>query len=241
MRYWTLSPEGSVSGPFDPSQIAGIDGFGAETRVCPERFYGSGDHAWLRAGFISELRAMLPPAERLLPPDPSQAEVRLLGSLEERVAELEELLLDSLDRLRERGRAVKALEAENLERGKDVLRLRTALKKISLRVGALGSLEAKLLKMSALLDTREEIIGAVRQTFEAGLETAARTAAETAAEAHQVIREAERIAEAAVAHAEKAEGRAKLAPVRKERRGKRRRKRRRTEKSREDLFEPPAG
>lgn len=230
MRYWTLSPEGRVAGPFDPSQIAGLDGFGPETRVCPERFYGSGDHAWLRAGFIAELRAKLPRAERLLPPDPTVAEAALLGSLEERVAELEDLLLDSLDRLRERGRAIKALEAENRERGRDTMLLRTALKKISLRVGAFGRLEAGLRKMSALLETREESVGALRKSFEEGLEAAANAAAETVAEAHAVIREAARIADKAVERAEKAEEAAKPAMRRakradrvKRRRGKRKR------------------
>jgi hypothetical protein len=208
MRYWTMLPDGGVAGPLDASQIAEIEGFGSETLVCPERFVGNGDHAWLRAAFVAELRTRLPAAQRLLPPDPTIAEAALVGSLEERVMELETLLLDALSRLRERGRAVKSLESENVERGRDVLRLRAALKKVSLRVGNFGRLEEALRRMSDLIVSREEMSGAMRRSYEEGLETAARTAAETVAEAQRVIREASRLAEEAADRAEEAVERA---------------------------------
>jgi len=227
MRYWTMLPDGGVKGPLEAAKVAEIEAFGPETLVCPEHYGGDGDHAWIRAGFVGELRSRLPRALRLIPPDPTLREAAAVRSVEERVLELEEILLGALERLRERTRDVRDLELESKEREREVLRMRTALKKVSSRVGGLGRLEIKLKRMTDALESKEQSVGAIRNSFEQGLEEAARMAAESVAEAHSVIREAARIAEKAIERAEKA-----TAAVKKQKKTRRirRKKRKRSEK-----------
>lgn len=221
-----MLPDGAIAGPLEPAQIGEIEAFGPETLVCSEHFYGTGDHAWIRAGFIGELRSQLPRALRIIPPDPTLAEAAAIGSLEKRVLELETLLLDALERLREKGRDLKDLALDSREREREVAHLRATLKKISSRVGGLGSLDAQLNRLSDQLQLKEQSIGKLRKSFEQGIEEAARTAAESIAEAHTVIKEAASIAKKAIQHAEKATASAKASrKVRRQRRTTRTRKR----------------
>lgn len=198
-----MLPDGGVAGPLDAEHIAKIESFGPESLVCPEHFHGSGDHAWIRAGFIGELRQHFPRDLRLIPPDPTLAEAAAVGSIEDRVLELEGLLLNALERLRERGRDVGDLKRQSREREREVLRMRAALKQVSSRVGGLGRLDIKLKRMTEALEIQEKDVGAIRKSFEGGLEKAAESAAKTVAEAHAMIQEATRIAEKAVAFAKK--------------------------------------
>lgn len=211
MRYWAMQPDGGIVGPLEASEVSRLESFGPDSLVCPEFFHGKGDRAWLRAGFIGELRGKLPRALRLIPPDPSLAEAAVAGSLEKRVLELEDILLDALERLRERGRAVGELKRASREREREVLGLRATLKKISSRVGGLRRLEARLARMTDALEIKEQGVAPLRASFEDGLAEAARLAAESVAEARAVIREASQIAETAAASAEKAAAAARKA------------------------------
>ncbi|MEK7384462.1 MAG: hypothetical protein AAB262_14400 [Elusimicrobiota bacterium] len=120
MNYWIFQSN-QVLGPYSPEDLSRLPSFSAESLVCPEGRKGTSMGDWQRAGMVPDLSVALIKASSAhsvkipvaalagLPPEPTLKDLAVLGSLQEKVAMLEDVVLQLQEGLR-----VKDTELSNL-------------------------------------------------------------------------------------------------------------------------------
>ncbi len=111
MKYWIFQ-NNQVLGPYEPDEMCKISVFSPESLVCPEGRRGTSMGDWQRAGMVPDLSVALVRASSSgegrtavlsiagLPPEPTLKDLAQLGSIQEKVAMLEEVVLQLQEGLR---------------------------------------------------------------------------------------------------------------------------------------------
>src|SRR6478609_7862250 len=111
MKYWIFQSN-QVLGPFEPDDLSKHSAFGAESLVCPEGRKGTTMGDWQRAGMVPDLSIALVRAASSrstqgsvatlagLPPEPTLKDLAVLGSLQEKMGMLEDVVLQLQEGLR---------------------------------------------------------------------------------------------------------------------------------------------
>ena len=119
-----------VLGPYEPDDLSRHPAFGAESLVCPEGRRGTSMGDWQRAGMVPDLsltlvknaqaQSALTPVAALagLPPEPTLKDIALLNSLQEKMAMMEDVVLQLQEGMRAKDAELAALHEEIA--GKDI-------------------------------------------------------------------------------------------------------------------------
>jgi hypothetical protein len=111
MKYWIFQ-NNQVLGPYEPDEMGKISVFSPESLVCPEGRRGTSMGDWQRAGMVPDLSVALVRASSSgagktavlsiagLPPEPTLKDLAQLGSIQEKVAMLEDVVLQLQEGLR---------------------------------------------------------------------------------------------------------------------------------------------
>ncbi|MFI5349714.1 MAG: hypothetical protein ACHQ2Z_09230 [Elusimicrobiota bacterium] len=123
MKYWIFQSN-QVLGPYDPDDLSKHSAFGAESLVCPEGRRGTSMGDWQRAGMVPDLSVALVRASRSqgsqgsvatlagLPPEPTLKDLAILGSLQEKMAMMEDVVLQLQEGLKAKDAELKSLQQE---------------------------------------------------------------------------------------------------------------------------------
>jgi ABC-type transporter Mla subunit MlaD len=123
MKYWIFQSN-QVLGPYEPDDLSRHSTFGAESLVCPEGRRGTSMGDWQRAGMVPDLSVALVRAAQAngaqnpvatlsgLPPEPTLKDLAVLGSLQEKMAMLEDVVLQLREGQRVKDSELAALHQE---------------------------------------------------------------------------------------------------------------------------------
>jgi hypothetical protein len=123
MKYWIFQSN-QVLGPFEPDDLSKHSAFGAESLVCPEGRKGTTMGDWQRAGMVPDLSIALVRAASSrstqgsvatlagLPPEPTLKDLAVLGSLQEKMGMLEDVVLQLQEGLRLKDAELASLHQE---------------------------------------------------------------------------------------------------------------------------------
>lgn len=123
MKYWIFQ-NNQVLGPYEPNDMSSHPAFTAESLVCPEGRRGTSMGDWQRAGMVPDLSVALVKAAQAhsvrspvatlagLPPEPTLKDLAVLGSLQEKMAMLEDVVLQLQEGLRTKDSELAALHEE---------------------------------------------------------------------------------------------------------------------------------
>lgn len=111
MKYWIFQ-NNQVLGPYEADDLGKNGTFTAESLVCPEGRRGTSMGDWQRAGMVPDLSVALVRASQAargggvatalggLPPEPTLRDLAVLGTLQEKMTALEEVVLQLQEGLR---------------------------------------------------------------------------------------------------------------------------------------------
>lgn len=111
MKYWVFQ-NNQVIGPYEPDDLGRLVAFTPESLVCPEGRKGTSMGDWQRAGMVPDLSvALVKSSQRQpargglatlagLPPEPTLKDLAVLGSIQEKVATLEDVAAQLQESLR---------------------------------------------------------------------------------------------------------------------------------------------
>lgn len=123
MKYWIFQ-NNQVLGPYATEDLSRLPSFSAESLVCPEGRKGTSMGDWQRAGMVPDLSVALIKASQThsvktpvaslagLPPEPTLKDLAVLGSLQEKVAMLEDGVLQLQEGLRVKDAELARLHVE---------------------------------------------------------------------------------------------------------------------------------
>lgn len=123
MKYWIFQ-NNQVLGPYEPDEMGKISVFSPESLVCPEGRRGTSMGDWQRAGMVPDLSVALVRAASSaggktavlsiagLPPEPTLKDMAQLGSIQEKVALLEEVVLQLQEGLRAKDAELSSMHQE---------------------------------------------------------------------------------------------------------------------------------
>lgn len=122
MKYWIFQ-NNQVLGPYEPDEMGKISVFSPESLVCPEGRRGTSMGDWQRAGMVPDLSVALVKASASggktavlsiagLPPEPTLKDLAQLGSIQEKVATLEEVVLQLQEGLKAKDAELNSVHQE---------------------------------------------------------------------------------------------------------------------------------
>jgi len=123
MKYWIFQ-NNQVLGPYEPDEMGKISVFSPESLVCPEGRRGTSMGDWQRAGMVPDLSVALVRATSSgmsrtsvlsiagLPPEPTLKDLAQLGSIQEKVAMLEEVVIQLQEGLRAKDEELTSVHQE---------------------------------------------------------------------------------------------------------------------------------
>ncbi len=123
MKYWIFQ-NNQVLGPYEPNEMEKMAVFSPESLVCPEGRRGTSMGDWQRAGMVPDLSAALVRVNAGdggktavlsvagLPSEPTLKDLAQLGSIQEKVASLEKVVLQLQENLRAKDAELSSLHQE---------------------------------------------------------------------------------------------------------------------------------
>lgn len=189
MKYWIFQSN-QVLGPYSPEDLSRLPSFSAESLVCPEGRKGTSMGDWQRAGMVPDLSVALIKASQEhsvktpvatlagLPPEPTLKDLAVLDSLQEKMAMLEDVVLQLQEGLRVKDAelaglhaelAGKAQESSELKKDAEQLRQETELRRREAEVlkaeteefkRRIGELEERAASISRLTETIDKAVEA---------------------------------------------------------------------------------
>jgi hypothetical protein len=138
MKYWIFQSN-QVLGPFEADDLSRHSAFGAESLVCPEGRRGTSMGDWQRAGMVPDLSVALVRAAQGtmaktsvatlagLPPEPTLKDLAVLGSLQEKLAMLEDVVLQLQEGLRLKDSELATLHQELAGKERQTSVMKTAM------------------------------------------------------------------------------------------------------------------
>jgi hypothetical protein len=140
MKYWIFQSN-QVLGPYEPDDLSRHSSFGAESLVCPEGRKGTTMGDWQRAGMVPDLSVALVRAAQSngaptsvatmmgLPPEPTLKDLAMLGSLQEKMSMMEDIVLQLQEGLRVKDSELAALHQELAGKERQSTAMKTALER----------------------------------------------------------------------------------------------------------------
>ena len=159
MKYWIFQSN-QVLGPYDSEDLSHLPSFSAESLVCPEGRKGTVMGDWQRAGMVPDLSVALVRAAQAhsakdpvatlvgLPPEPTLKDLAVLGSLQEKMALMEDVVLQLQEGLRLKDAELAGLHEELAGKGKESSELRREADQLKCET-ELRRREAEVLKVEA--------------------------------------------------------------------------------------------
>ncbi|PIR15302.1 MAG: hypothetical protein COV48_15125, partial [Elusimicrobia bacterium CG11_big_fil_rev_8_21_14_0_20_64_6] len=123
MKYWIFQ-NNQVLGPYEPEEMGKISVFSPESLVCPEGRRGTSMGDWQRAGMVPDLSVALVRASASgggktallsiagMPPEPALKDLAQLGSIQEKVALLEDVVIQLQEGLRAKDAELSSVHQE---------------------------------------------------------------------------------------------------------------------------------
>ncbi|MFH1724335.1 MAG: hypothetical protein ABII00_06905 [Elusimicrobiota bacterium] len=192
-RYW-LSRKKRVTGPFEREELVRLEGFSADSLVCPEDTFGSAAEEWRRAAEAGGLSSLFPPSlrgkrerpaddaaasgrkEGPWPPDPARRDVDPIGSVEDRMEIVDRSLSAAQRKLVRRQEAFRRLKAELANRIQTAEELEQKIRQMAASMGGFLGMRAEIdqAKAAMLMQHRriEELHEQLRTVREEGREEA---------------------------------------------------------------------
>lgn len=188
MKYWIFQSN-QVLGPYSPEDLSRLPSFNAESLVCPEGRKGTSMGDWQRAGMVPDLSVALVKASSAhniktpvaslagLPPEPTLKDLAVLGSLQEKMAMLEDVVLQLQEGLRVKDAelanlhvelAGKSQESTEIKRDAEQLRRETELRRREAEVLKAETEEFK--RRIADLEERASTVGRLTETIDKAVE-----------------------------------------------------------------------
>lgn len=135
MKYWIFQ-NNQVLGPYAPDEMERISVFSPESLVCPEGRRGTSMGDWQRAGMVPDLSVALVRASSHggktsvlsiagLPPEPTLKDLAQLGSIQEKVAVLEEVVLQLQEGLRAKDAELSSVHQELAGKSREASEIRS--------------------------------------------------------------------------------------------------------------------
>ncbi|MBI2387364.1 MAG: hypothetical protein HYV14_15350 [Elusimicrobia bacterium] len=135
MKYWIFQ-NNQVLGPYAPDEMEKISVFSPESLVCPEGRRGTSMGDWQRAGMVPDLSVALVRASAHggktsvlsiagLPPEPTLKDLAQLGSIQEKVAVLEEVVLQLQEGLRAKDAELSSVHQELAGKSREASEIRS--------------------------------------------------------------------------------------------------------------------
>lgn len=173
MKYWIFQSN-QVLGPYDPDDLGRMPVFSPESLVCPEGRKGTSMGDWQRAGMVPDLSVALVRATQVtgvrtatltsLPPEPTLKDLAALGSLQEKVAMLEDVVLQLQENLRAKDGELTGLHEELAGKDREALDVKTqaeALKRQSDELKRqIAGLEERLSSLNQISETLDKAVEA---------------------------------------------------------------------------------
>jgi len=135
MKYWIFQ-NNQVLGPYEPDEMGKISVFSPESLVCPEGRRGTSMGDWQRAGMVPDLSLALVRASAStggktstlsiagLPPEPTLKDLAQLGSIQEKVASLEDVVLQLQEGLRAKDAELDSVHQELAGKSREATEIR---------------------------------------------------------------------------------------------------------------------
>ena len=159
MKYWVFQ-NNQVTGPFDPEDLSQVAGYSGDTLICPEGRKGTNMGDWQRASMVPELSVSILKASQLalavkgggypaLPPEPTLKDLAALGSLQEKVSLLDNMVSHLQESLRLKDEELLSVHKELQEKARYAQDLAVKLGAVEERLSAINVLREGLDKAVA--------------------------------------------------------------------------------------------
>lgn len=147
MKYWIFQ-NNQVLGPYGPDDLSKMSAFSPESLVCSEGRRGTSMGDWQRAGMVPDLSVALVRAGSSkegktttlsiagLPPEPTLKDLAALGSIQEKVAMLEDMVLRLQDGLRAKDAQITTVHGESAELHREAEMLKRQLTDLEERLAS---------------------------------------------------------------------------------------------------------
>lgn len=178
MKYWVFQ-NNQVIGPYLPDDLSRLVSFTPESLVCPEGRKGTSMGDWQRAGMVPDLSVALVKSNQRqparaglatlagLPPEPTLKDLAVLGSLQEKVAMLEDVASQLQESLRQKEAELSSVHGALSDKGREAEALRReaeAQKREADEVKRqLAGLEERLSGVNQLSESLDKAVEAEKQ------------------------------------------------------------------------------
>lgn len=172
MKYWIFQ-NNQVLGPYGPDEMEKISVFSPESLVCPEGRRGTSMGDWQRAGMVPDLSVALVRASSSggktstlsiagLPPEPTLKDLAQLGSIQEKVAVLEEVVLQLQEGLRAKDAELSSVHQELAGKSREAGEIRSEavarVRESEELKRQIAGLEERLSSVSQLSETLDKAV-----------------------------------------------------------------------------------
>jgi hypothetical protein len=174
MKYWIFQ-NNQVLGPYGPDDLGHHAAFSAESLVCPEGKRGTSMGDWQRAGMVPDLSVALIRAAQAqgsrtavatlegLPPEPTLKDLAVLGSLQEKMARMEDVIIQLQEGLRVKDAEVAALHQDLVGKAGEATQIKQEAES---RRREAETLKAEAAEFKRKVAELEERVGAVNRLSE---------------------------------------------------------------------------
>jgi len=172
MKYWIFQ-NNQVLGPYEPEEMGKISVFSPESLVCPEGRRGTSMGDWQRAGMVPDLSVALVRAGATdgkssvlsisgFPQEPTLKDLAQLGSVQEKVAMLEEVVLQLQEGLRAKDAELTSVHQELAGKSREAGEIRSEAAARQREADELkrqiSGLEERLVSVRQLSDTLDKAV-----------------------------------------------------------------------------------
>lgn len=204
MKYWIFQ-NNQVLGPYAPDEMEKISVFSPESLVCPEGRRGTSMGDWQRAGMVPDLSVALVRASASggktsvlsiagLPPEPTLKDLAQLGSIQEKVAVLEEVVLQLQEGLRAKDAELSSVHQELAGKSREASEIRSEavarLREADELKRQIAGLEERLASVRLLSETLDKAVE-VEKRVESDVEKQGQTLTDLAKDVEDLRRQLE--------------------------------------------------
>jgi len=228
MKYWIFQ-NNQVLGPYEPDEMGKISVFSPESLVCPEGRRGTSMGDWQRAGMVPDLSVALIRATESggktavltiagLPAEPTLKDLAQLGSIQEKVATLEEVVLQLQEGLRAKDAELTSVHQELEGKSREASEIRSEavarLRESDALKRQIAGLEERLSSVRLMSETLDKAVEEEKRV-EQDVEKQGQTLTDLAKDVEELRRQLEesKARQAELAAAAEASSRAIPAPM----------------------------
>ncbi len=167
MKYWIFQ-NNQVLGPYEPEELGKIPVFSAESLVCLQGRGGTSMGDWQPAGMLPDLSAALVQANESkgekaavssiagMPPEPTLKDISQLAGIQEKVAVLEEVVLQLQEGLRAKDAELSAVQQELAGKSNELCEIKATAVEIKRQIAGIEDRLSSVRQFSDTLDKAVE-------------------------------------------------------------------------------------